>query len=35
LFEYKQSPFIGYSRWIKTYFKYKTKENNDKKYITY
>jgi glycosyltransferase involved in cell wall biosynthesis len=34
LFEYKQSPFIGYSRWIKTFFNYKTKEKRDNRYIT-
>ena len=34
LFEYKQSPCIGASRWFKTFINYKKETKRDKRYIT-
>lgn len=34
LFKYKQSPIVGYARWVRTFINYKANENRDRKYIT-
>lgn len=34
LINYRQNPFIGASRWVKTFFSYKIKEKRDSRYIT-